>query len=393
MSGFDREIDRTGTHAVKYDARQAVFGRADVLPLWVADMDFAAPEAVTQALVERARHPVYGYSLFPDSLYEALIGWFARRHGWAVSRESILMAPGVVPSLHAAVTAFAAPGDGVIVQPPVYPPFFTAISRTGRRVVENPLRPDSDGHWRMDLDGLERCARDGAKLLLLCSPHNPVGRVWREDELQVLLAIARRHGMTVLSDDIHCDLTWPGHRHRLLATLAAADEMVITAVAPSKSFNIPGLGLSALVVPDAARRDALRRVFESWHLEQANPFSIAAFEAAYRHGGAWLDELLAYLQGNRAFVCDFLATHLPAIRPAPAEGTYLLWLDCRALGLSDAALRAFFVDEAGLGLNPGTAFGTGGSGHMRLNLGTRRAVLEEALARLRQAHDRRWPGR
>lgn len=393
MSGFDRMIDRTGTHAVKYDARQAVFGRADVLPLWVADMDFAAPEAVTQALVERARHPVYGYSLFPDSLYEALIDWFARRHGWTVSRESILMAPGVVPSLHAAVTAFTAPGDGVIVQPPVYPPFFTAISRTGRRVVENPLLPDSDGCWRMDPDGLERCARDGAKLLLLCSPHNPVGRVWREDELQALLAIARRYGMTLLSDDIHCDLTWPGHRHCMLATLADADETVITAVAPSKSFNIPGLGLSALVVPDPACRAALRRVFEAWHLEQANPFSIAAFEAAYRHGGAWLDDLLAYLQGNRAFVCDFLAAHLPAIRPAPAEGTYLLWLDCRALGLSDAALRAFFVDEAGLGLNPGTAFGTGGSGYMRLNLGTRRVVLEEALVRLRQAHERRWPAR
>lgn len=382
---FDREIPREQTNSVKFDARRAVFGSEDVIPLWVADMDFAAPAAVTEALLERARHPVYGYSLFPDSLYDALIDWFRRRHDWTIDREWILMAPGVVPSLHAAALAFAAPGEGIIVQPPVYPPFFTAATKTGRRLIENPLVM-RDGEYRMDLAHLEQCARDGAKMLLLCSPHNPVGRVWREDELQALLAITRRHRLLVLSDDIHGDLVYPGHRHRMLATLAGADDAVITAVAPSKTFNIPGLGLSALVVPDAAHRAALKRVFESVHLEQANPFSIAAFEAAYRHGGPWLDDLLAYLQGNLDFTRDFLARHLPEIRLVEPGGTYLLWLDCRGLGLADdAALRAFFVQQARLGLNPGITFGTGGSGHLRLNLGTRRAVLQQALAQLHAA--------
>lgn len=384
---FDREIPREHTNAAKFDARKAVFGTEDVIPLWVADMDFAAPPAVTGALAERARHPVYGYSLFPDSLYDALVDWFRVRHGWPIEREWILMAPGVVPSLHAAALAFAGPGEGIIVQPPVYPPFFTAVTKTGRRVIENPLVVQ-DGEYRMDLAHLERCARDGAKVLLLCSPHNPVGRVWREEELRELLAIARRHGLLVLSDDIHADLVYPGHRHRMLATLAGPDDAVITAVAPSKSFNIPGLGLSALVVPDAAHRAALKRVFESLHLEQANPFSLVAFEAAYRHGGPWLDSLLAYLQGNLGFACDFLVRHVPEVRPVAPAGTYLLWLDCRALGLDDAALRAFFVQQAGLGLNPGISFGTGGSGHMRLNLGTRRALLRQALAQLRSAVDR-----
>ncbi|MFP5382714.1 MAG: MalY/PatB family protein [Gammaproteobacteria bacterium] len=381
---FDREIDREQTNSVKFDARRAVFGSADVIPLWVADMDFAAPPAVTEALAERARHPVYGYSLFPESLHDALIDWFRVRHNWAIQREWILMAPGVVPSLHAAALAFAAPGEGIIVQPPVYPPFFTAVAKTGRRVIENPLVVQ-DSEYCMDLAHLEQCARDGAKVLLLCSPHNPVGRVWREDELQALLAIARRHRLLVLSDDIHADLVYPGQRHRMLATLAGADDAVITAIAPSKSFNIPGLGLSALVVPDAAQRAALKRVFESVHMEQANPFSIVAFEAAYRHGGPWLDGLLAYLQGNLGFTRDFLARHVPEIRPLAPEGTYLLWLDCRALGLDDEALRAFFVQQAGLGLNPGVSFGTGGNGHMRLNLGTRRALLQQALAQLHTA--------
>lgn len=381
---FDREIRREQTNAVKFDARRAVFGTEEVIPLWVADMDFAAPEAVTQALAERAQHPVYGYSLFPDSLYASMIDWFRLRHGWQIERDWILMAPGVVPSLHAAAMAFAAPGEAIIVQPPVYPPFFTSVTKTGRRLIENPLVMH-DGEYRMDTAHLEQCARNGAKMLLLCSPHNPVGRVWREDELQAVLAIARRHGQLVLSDDIHCDLVYPGHRHHMLATLAGPDDALITAVAPSKTFNIPGLGLSALVVPDAGHRAALKRVFESLHMEQANPFSIAAFEAAYRHGGDWLDSLLAYLKGNRDFACDYLQQQVPEIRATLPEGTYLLWLDCRALGLADEALRSFFVRQAGLGLNPGISFGSGGSGFMRLNLGTRRTLLRQALAQLRTA--------
>jgi len=383
---FDRSPSREHTGAVKFDARQAVFGREDVLPLWVADMDFAAPEAVTRALEERARHPVYGYSLFPDSLYDALMTWFAHRHNWRIERDWILMAPGVVPSLHASCLAFAEPGEGVIIQPPVYPPFFSSVQQTGRRVIENPLVLH-EGRYQMDLAHLEQCAaRDDARVLMLCSPHNPVGRVWTAAELRQVLDIARRHGLVVVSDEIHCDLVYadkPGHT--MLAAIAKPEDALVTAVAPSKTFNMPGLGLSALVVPDPARRQSLKAVFDSMHMTQCNPFSTAGFEAGYRHGEAWLDELLPYLQESRDVVIRFLHQRIPEIVAIETEGTYLLWLDCRALGLEDRALKRFFVDEAGLGLNPGISFGEAGSGFMRLNLGSPQSVLMEALARLERA--------
>ncbi len=381
---FDRIIDRNGTCSVKYDGRAAYFGTADVLPLWVADMDFAAPVAVTLALVDRAAHPVYGYSLYPESLFEALIAWLKKRHGWEVQRESIIMAPGVVPSLFAAVLAYTRPGESVIVQPPVYFPFFTAVTTNGRRLVENPLRLEN-GRYSMDFDHLEQCAQDGARLLLLCSPHNPVGRVWSRSELQQLLRIARRHDLTVLSDEIHADLVYHGQQHIPFAMLATESEKLITAVAPSKTFNIPGLGLSALIVPDPVLRSALQDVFASLHMGNTNPFSIAAFEAAYREGEGWLDSLLIYLAGNRDFVRAYLAIHLPAIRLVEPEGTYLLWLDCRELSMSDEQLREFFVKLAHVGMNPGTAFGMHGSGFMRLNIASPRALISDALARIAQA--------
>lgn len=387
MTDFDTPLSRNNTQAVKFDARKAVFGTDDVIPLWVADMDFPAPAAVTEALVNRARHPAYGYTLFPESLYQSLMSWFEHRHNWSIDRSWLMMAPGVVPSLHAAALAFAQPGEGVIVQPPVYFPFFSAVTQTGRRVIENPLRERSGGGYEMDLEHLDACARDGARVLFLCSPHNPVGRVWTEDELLSVLAIARCHGLVVISDEIHCDLVYPDKPvHTVLATLANAQDQVITTVAPSKTFNIPGLGLSSLVAADPAHRAALKRVFESLHMGQSNPFSVAGFEAAYRHGEAWLDELMHYLKGNRDFVAAFVAQYLPGIRLVEPEGTYLLWLDCRALGLTDDGLKAFFVHNAGVGMNPGLQFGTGGSGHMRMNIGAPRTVLEQALAQIREAY-------
>lgn len=386
---FDHEIQRNGTSSVKHDGRAAYFGTGDVLPLWVADMDFAAPEAVTRALAARAAHPVYGYSFYPDSLFEALIAWLKKRHGWEVPREWIVMALGVVPSLFATVMAFTQPGDGVIVQPPVYFPFFSAVTTNGRRLIRNPLRLEpgrlGQGRYSMDFDHLERCAAEGARLLLLCSPHNPVGRVWSRAELSELLRIARRYEMTILSDEIHADLVYPGQQHIALATLAGDSDKLITAVAPSKTFNIPGLGLSCLIAPDPAQRDALKKVFDSLHMGNTNPFSITAFEAAYRGGEAWLDSLLIYLAGNRDFVSDYLTKHLPAIRLIRPEGTYLLWLDCRELKMNDAALNEFFVKLARVGMNPGTVFGQGGSGFMRLNIASPRSVIAEALARITQA--------
>ncbi len=377
---FDRVIERNGTASVKWDGRGAHFGTTEVTPLWVADMDFAAPEVVTQALVERAQHPVYGYTLYPDSAYDVLIGWLQRRHGWRVERDWIVMAPGVVPSLYAAVHAFTQPGDGVIVQPPVYFPFFSAVTTPGRRLLENPLRLDGE-RYSIDFAHLERCAAEGARLMLLCSPHNPVGRVWTVAELRELLRIARRHDIVILSDEIHHDLIYPGERHHPLATLAEGGDRIITAVAPSKTFNIPGLGLSALIVPDAGHRQRLHQSFDLLHAGNYNPFSIVAFEAGYRNGDAWLDALMTYLAQTRAAVSAFIASKLPGIRVIPAQGTYLLWLDCRGMGLDDATLMACFI-QAGAGLSPGTVFGAGGSGFMRLNIGAPKAVILAALDRL-----------
>ncbi len=390
---FDVPVSREHTCSVKFDARKAVFGRDDVIPVWVADMDFAAPEPVTRALQERASHPVYGYTLFPDSLYQSMIDWFADRHGWRIEREWILMAPGVVPSLNAACMAYAAPGEGVIIQPPVYPPFFSSVRHSGREVIENPLVPDEEraGHYRMDLEHLEACAaRPDARILLLCSPHNPVGRVWSENELRAVLAIARRHELVVISDEIHCDLTFPDKPgHTVLANLAGPEDALVTAVAPSKSFNMPGLGLSALVIADPELRKAMKSVFESMHLPQCNPFSIAGFEAGYRHGGPWLDRLMDYLQGNRDFIAQAVAERLPGIRVTAPEGTYLMWLDCRELcrdrDLDDAGLKRFFVRDAGVGMNPGLSFGEQGRGFMRLNIGCPRLVLEQVVDRIEAA--------
>lgn len=381
---FDQLIDRNGTASVKHDGCVGYFGTRDVLPLWVADMDFAAPIAVTRALAARAAHPVYGYTLYPESMYQALINWLKKRHGWRVPREWIVMAPGVVPSLFASVMAFTKPDEGVIVQPPVYFPFFSAVTTNGRRLIQNPLQL-KNGRYVMDFEHLERCVAEGARMLMLCSPHNPVGRVWSQSELRDVLRIARRYDLTILSDEIHADLIYPGQTHSPLAMLTGDSDKLITAVAPSKTFNIPGLGLSCLIAPDEAHRAAIQQVFDSLHIANFNPFSITAFEAAYRGGELWLDSLMCYLAGNRDFVSDYLIRHLPAIRLIQSEGTYLLWLDCRELGMNDVQLRDFFVRQAGVGMNPGTVFGQGGSGFMRLNIASPRAVIADALARMKQA--------
>lgn len=381
---FDRVIPRDGTASLKYDGRLSFFGARDVLPLWVADMDFAVPAAVRDALRARASHPIYGYTVYPESLHEALIDWLQKRHAWPVERDWIVWCPGVVPSLHAAIIALTSPDDKMIAQPPVYAPFLAAPRSAGRRLMPNPLK-FKDGRYCFDLEHFERCAVDGARLLLLCSPHNPVGRVWQPEELQALLAICSRYGITVVSDEIHADLIYSGRRHTPLATLSDGTVKIITALAPSKTFNIPGLELSALIVPDEKDRTALAKAFGTLHVGAANPFSIAAFEAAYREGAEWLDRLLEYLEETSLFVRTFLQQHLPLVRPAAPEGTYLLWLDCRAMNLDDKQLEHFFVRQAGVGLSPGIIFGEQGSGFMRMNIAAPRSVIAEALEKIAKA--------
>ncbi|SFP92627.1 cystathione beta-lyase [Nitrosomonas cryotolerans] len=380
---FGHDLSRKGTDSLKYDGRQNIFGTDDVIPLWVADMDFATPPAVTQALVERARHPIYGYTLYPDSLYDATVDWLQRRHNWSIQHDWIVMCPGVVSSLNAAVMAFTASGDSVIIQPPVYFPFFTAVTQTGRKLIQNPLHLEK-GRYTIDFDHLEQCAKQ-AHLLLLCSPHNPVGRVWHESELKRLLQIAEQYDLIIFSDEIHADLVYPGNKHHTLAAFNASHTPIITAIAPSKTFNIPGLNLSALVIPDEKVRAAIKKIFDTLHISASNPFSIVAFEAAYRKGEAWLEALLIYLRDTRDYVAAFLNDHLPKIKLIGTEGTYLLWLDCRALNMNDRQLQHFFIHQAKIGMSPGTLFGNEGSGFMRLNIGAPRQTIMTALENIKQA--------
>lgn len=376
-------LSRNGTSSLKYDARREVFGRADIIPLWVADMDFAVPEAVQRALTERAAHPVFGYTIHPNSIYDALVHWLATRHDWNIERESVMFCPGVVPSLHACIMALTEPDEAVIVQPPVYAPFLSAPETCGRKLLLNPLKLTA-GRYTFDPDDLERCAAEGGRLLILCSPHNPVGRVWQREELQALLAVCEEHDITVISDEIHADLVYPGIKHVPLATLS--DKVnIVTAIAPSKTFNVPGLGLSALVVPDKADRAAIAKAFGTLHVSASNPFSIVALEAAYCEGAPWLDALLEYLAGTRDMVRKFLRQYLPQIKMIEPEGTYLLWLDCRTMGLNDKQLKDFFVQEAGVGLSPGAMFGVQGSGFMRMNIGAPRSVIGQALENIARA--------
>jgi cystathionine beta-lyase len=380
---FDQPVVRENTHSVKFDGRQQYFGTTDVSPLWVADMDFAVPECITHALQERINHPVFGYTIYPESIYQSIIDWFQRRHQWTIEREWIVFAPGVVPSLFAAAKAFAKEGEGVIVQSPVYFPFFSAVTTNNRKLINNPLR-EINGRYEIDFEHLEQCAQQGAKLLMLCTPHNPVGRVWNEAELQQVLEIIRRHDLTILSDDIHCDLVYSGVKHTMLGRLAQPGDKIITTIAPNKSFNIPGLGLSALVIPNAAERNAMKHMFESLHVGNYNPLSMAAFEAAYREGDHWLDALMHYLEATRDFAAKFIAQEIPQIKLIKPEATYLLWLDCRELGMNDAQLRDFFVRSCKVGMNPGTVFGEGGSGFMRMNIGTRNALIVDALSSIKK---------
>lgn len=400
---FDQPIDRAHSLALKHDGRLATFGTEDVLPMWVADMDFAVPEAISLALQARIAHPVLGYSMAPESLFEALIDWLQIKYDWQVQREWIVLTPGVVPSLNIVVSALTAPTDGVIVQPPVYFPFFSAAAQAQRRVIENPLRlvvnDAGEQTYAIDFDHLATCAKQ-AKLLLLCSPHNPVGRVWRSDELQQILAIAQAHDLMVLSDEIHADLVYPEApaAHQPISRISAQtvanapiehgmahSHHIITAVSPSKTFNIPGLGLSALIVPNRAHRQAIQAQLQQLGISVTNPLNMAAFEAAYRGGNDWLNALMAYLQNTRDAAIHYIRTELPQIRVIAPQATYLLWLDCRALQLNDEALKHFFITQAKLGLSPGAMFGHGGEGFMRMNIGTPKANVLQALSQLKAA--------
>jgi cystathionine beta-lyase len=384
LADFDRLIDRRGRASVKWDLLGKLFGREDLLALWVADSDFPAPAAVVDALRWRADHPFYGYTFPPDSWYEAIQSWLRRRHGWEVECDWIIFSPGVVPALHLAVQTFTEPGTPVVFQPPVYGPFLQAITAAGRVPSPNPLVVTPTG-YRIDFDHLAACLA-GARLLLFCSPHNPVGRVWSADELRQLGDLCLRNGVTIVADEIHADLVFPEHRHTPLATLgpelAAA---TITCMSASKTFGLAGLVNAFLIIPDLGLRKRLLAAQSRVGMKLANLFGLTATEAALYYCGDWVDELRTYLAGNRAFLMEFLRAELPAISCVPPEGTYLAWLDCRNWELSPDELKAFLVDEARLALEDGRNFGPEGAGWQRLNFACPRSLLKQGLERLHAA--------
>jgi cystathionine beta-lyase len=382
---FDTPVDRRHTASIKWDFSRRFAGLEALLPLWVADMDFRSCDEVIRALKYRTEHGVFGYTLEPESYFQAASDWMDRRHGWKIQREWMLPAPGVIPSLNVALEAYSEAGDGVIIQPPVYYPFRESILRHGRRVQENPLALDGRS-CAMDWGQLEGLIDERTRLLVLCSPHNPVSRVWRRDELEKLVEICLGRGVVILSDEIHHDLIMRGHRHLPTASLSEqAGAATVTFTAATKTFNLAGLGCSMVIASDATLRSRFRSAAKRWWTGSANAFSAAAAEAAYRHGESWLEQVLEYIQGNYELLVNRLAELLPEVRVFPLEGTYLAWMDMRALGFSDEELKERILRRARVWLDDGPLFGTGGSGFQRINLACPRSRLERALELMAQA--------
>ncbi len=381
---FDELIDRTNTNCIKYDARTGFFGKADVLPLWVADMDFRTPDFIVAAIRKRTEHEIFGYTFRGQSYYQSIVDWLKRRHNWEVKPEWITFSPGVVAGLTMAIEALSKPGDGVIVQPPVYFPFFDSVKGSRRVLIENPLRLEN-GRYYFDFEDLKQKINSQTRLLLLSNPHNPGGMAWTRAELSELACICLENNILIISDEIHSDLIFEDFKHTPLAGIS--DEIAqncVVCMAPSKTFNMAGLTTSFLIIPNKRHLVAYERVLRLPHLHMGNIFGTVALEAAYTNGDEWVGQLMKYLGSNYAFLDEFLKQNLPQVRVMRPEATYLIWLDFSAFGLTDDELNQRLLD-AGVGLNRGVQFGKQGSGFMRLNMGSPRSILEKALLCIQEA--------
>ena len=382
---FDEIINRQGTQSMKWDpsALKDQFGQEDLLPMWVADMDFKCPEPVIKALADRVAHGIYGYTQRDEAYYNAVMGWMEKRHGWTIEKEWMVFTPGIVPAVNFILQSFCRPGDQVIIQNPVYYPFLNAINNNGCRPLFNRLQY-REGKYTMDFGDLEEKARDPrTKILILCSPHNPVGRVWTKEELIRLGEICLKNKVWVISDEIHSDLILKGHTHTPFAKLSEAFAMgSITCTAPSKTFNIAGLQTSNLIIPNGDIRQELIRTLERHHVQMSNCFGVTATTAAYTHGEEWLEQMLDYLQGNVEFIQEFLEERMPEVKLIRPEGTYLAWLDFTAVSDNAPKLENLIQKKAGVALDEGYIFGAGGEGFERINIACPRILIEKALKRI-----------
>ena len=385
MWNFDEPVNREGTNCIKYDLREETFGVKDVIPMWVADMDFNTPDFIVDSLRNRLNHEIYGYSLRPPEYFLSIVEWLKVRHNWSIEKEWISYCPGIVPALNFSTLAFTKPGDGIIVQPPVYFPFFSAVELHGRKLVYNSLSED-DGKWIMDYNSLISSIDGNTKMIIISNPHNPIGRVWTPDELTTLADICLKNNILILSDEIHCDLILPGFTHTPIASLSEKIAgITITCIAPSKTFNLAGLSTSSVIISNPVLRKSFNRIVDNLHVGNGNIFGTTASIAAYSHGHQWLDALLDYIDHNIEFVVDYCRKMIPEIVPVPPEATYMIWLDCRKFGMTGKELQNFFVTKAGVGMNEGSTFGPGGEGFMRMNLAATHQTVIKAMEQIEKA--------
>lgn len=385
---FDEIIDRSHNRSAKYDEAGKKFGSRDVIPLWIADMDFKTAQPVIDALKARAEEGIWGYTSRPDSYYEAVCGWQKRRNGWDIDKSMISFNLGVVPALSSMVYVFTEPGDKVLIQTPVYSEFYDVTESWGREVVESPLK-EQDGRWIIDFEDFEEKAKE-AKVFFLCSPHNPLGIVWTREELERMCHICIANNVLIVSDEIHSDLVFHGKKHIPTATLSPEIAAhVISCISGTKTFNLAGLQASATIFPNQELKARFDKFWFNLDIHRNNAFSTIAMEVAFNEGEEWLEQLLGYIGGNFEFIKDYCAANIPQVKPNVPDATYLVWLDCRGLGMGNEELRDFMVRKAGLGLNEGWSFGRSLSGFMRLNAACPRPVLEKAMEQLKHAVDAR----
>jgi len=382
---FDEIIPREGTNSVKYEFRKRMFGKEDVIPIWVADMDFRTPDFIMDAIRKRAEHEIMGYTIRPDSFYEAIINWNLRKHGWNIQKDWISFSPGVVPAVNMAVMAFSNPGDKIIIQPPVYHPFYHTITNHGRKILKNPLKLEN-GRFNMDFDDLRNKIDDQTSMILLSSPHNPGGSVWHKKELEELGQICKENGITIISDEIHADLILYENKHTPLASISKdLADITVTTMAPSKTFNLAGLSTSYVIASNPDLLKKYNKALEKTHVWHGNIFGSVALQAAYNYGSDWLEQLLDYVEGNINLVDSFFKERLPEVKVIIPEATYLVMLDFSELGLSNEALKKLLIEKAGVGMNDGASFGKEGDGFQRMNVACPRAVVEKALTNIEKA--------
>lgn len=385
MYNFDEEIDRHGTDAVKVERCKALFGTTDVIPLWVADMDFRTPDFILDTIRRRIEHPILGYSVPPVNFNESFVKWVFDHHQWNLKVTEVGFVPGIVPALSFAVQCFTNPGDEVIIQPPVYYPFFNVIRNNERVVVTNPLK-EKDGKFLMDFDDFESKITSRTKMFILCNPHNPGGKVWTEETLRRVDEICTRHNILVVSDEVHADMVHRGYRHLPYATVSeTANRGSVTFMAPTKVFNMPGIVSSSYIIQNPELKATFAHFLEAAEMNTGNLFAYLTTVACYEEGEEWRLAMLDYVQGNIRYVVDYLQQYIPQVKPMVPEASFLIWLNCRELGMETDELHRFFALKAGLGLNKGTVFGEGGEYHLRMNVACPRSVLERAMHQLSSA--------